>query len=82
MELGLLIDSGVSMIQLIKEKIRLLCKKKGIFEVQDNNMASAIARVVIAVNALLITGKDLDNVVCLTCGYAPKMVLSDGNSKV
>ena len=82
MELGLLIDSGVSMIQLIKEKIRLLCKKKGIFEVQDNNMASAIARVVMAVNALLITGKDLDNVVCLTCGYAPKMVLSDGNSKV
>ena len=41
-----------------------------------------IERAAIAVNALLITGDDLDNVICLFCGMAPKIVLTDGNSKV
>ena len=75
-------DSGVSMIEVIKNKIKLLCQREGINEFQDNNVASMIERTSIAVNALLITGDDLDSVICLTCGIAPKIVLSDGNSKV
>ena len=60
----------------------MLCQREGLEEFQDNNVASVIERTSIAVNSLLITGKDLNDVVCLTCGYAPKIVLSDGNSKV
>ena len=70
------------MIEIIKEKLRLLCQREGIKEFQDNNSASVIERMSVAVNSLLITGRDLDHVVCLTCGMAPKIVLSDGNSKV
>lgn len=81
MELAYLLDSGVSQIQVIKDKIQLLCQREGIPEFQDNNVASSIERVAVAINSLLITGKDLDRVICLICGYAPKMVLSDGNSK-
>ena len=51
-------------------------------EFQDNNIASMVERVAIAINAVLITGNDLDNVICLFCGMAPKILLTDGNSKV
>jgi hypothetical protein len=81
-ELSYLLDSGVSMIQVIKDKIQLLCQREGLEEFQDNNVASAIERTSIAVNSLLITGEDMNHVVCLTCGFTPKIVLSDGNSKV
>ena len=70
------------MIEVIKDKIQLLCKREGLMEFQNNNIASMIERTSVALNALLITGDDLDQVVCLTCGMAPKIVLSDGNSKV
>ena len=70
------------MIEVIKDKIQLLCHREGLAEIQDNNLASMIKRAAIAVNALLITGDDLDNVICLFCGMAPKIVLTDGNSKV
>jgi hypothetical protein len=82
LELSYMLDSGISMIEVIKDKIALLCQREGLPEFQDNNVASMIERTSIAVNALLITGVDLDKVICLTCGYAPKIVLSDGNSKV
>jgi hypothetical protein len=74
--------SGISMIEVIKEKLKLLCQREGLEEFQDNNIASMIERSSIAFNALLITGQDLDKVICLSCGMAPKIVLSDGNSKV
>ena len=77
-----MLHSGISMIECIKEKIQLLCQREGLVEFQDNNNASVIERTSIAVNALLITGEDMDQVICLTCGMAPKTVLSDGNSKV
>ena len=41
-----------------------------------------VERCAIAVNALMITGKDLDHVICLFCGMAPKVILTDGNAKV
>ena len=70
------------MIEVIKEKLKLLCQREGLVEFQDNNVASMIERTSIAVNALLIGGEDMDKVVCLTCGMTPKIVMSDGNSKV
>ena len=81
LELAYMLDSGVSMIEFIKEKLQLLCLREGIPEFQDNNVASVIERASVAINALLITGKDMDNVVCVTCGMTPKIVMSDGNSK-
>jgi hypothetical protein len=77
-----MLDSGISMIQVIKDKLQLMCQREGLKEFQDNNIASMIERTSIAFNALLITGQDLDQVICLSCGMAPKIVLSDGNSKV
>ena len=77
-----MLDSGVSMIEYIKEKLKLMCIREDIQEFQDNNVASMIERASIAYNAILITGMDLDTVVCITCGMAPKIVMSDGNSKV
>ena len=87
------------MIEVIKDKLLLLCQREGLDFVPDNNAASSIERFAIAVNAILITGihsysvtllsgvmfclgKDMDAVVCLICGMTPKIVLSDGNSKV
>ena len=77
-----MLDSGVSMIEFIKQKLKLMSHREGIPEIHDNNVASMIERASIAFNALLITGQDLNNVVCVTCGLAPKIVMSDGNSKV
>lgn len=75
-------DSGISQIQVIMDKLQLLCQREDLEEFQDNNIASLVERSSIAINALLITGQDLNYVICLACGIAPKTVLSDGNSKV
>ena len=77
-----MLDSGVSMIQVIVDKLHLLCQREGLTTVLDHNLALMIERSAIATIALLITGDDMDNVICLQCGMAPKTVLSDGNSKV
>ena len=82
LELLFLLDSGVSMIQVIVDKLHLLSQREGLTAILDHNIALMIERTVIATLALLITGDDMDNVVCLQCGMAPKTVLSDGNSKV
>ena len=70
------------MIQVIVDKLHLLSQREGLTAILDHNIALMIERTVIATLALLITGDDMDNVVCLQCGMAPKTVLSDGNSKV
>lgn len=82
LELSYLVDSGISQIQVIKDKLQLLCQREGLVEFQDNNIASLLERSSIAINALLITGHDLNHVICLACGVCPKTALSDGNSKV
>ena len=82
LELSYLLGSGVSMIQVIVDKLQLLSEREGLTKVLDHNIALMIGRTAIATLALLITGEDMDNVVCLYCGMAPKTVLSDGNSKV
>ena len=70
------------MIQVIVDKLQLLSQREGLHQNLDHNLALMIERAAIATLALLITGDDMDNVVCLYCGMAPKTVLSDGNSKV
>ena len=77
-----MLDSGVSMIQVIVDKLQLLSQREGLDQNLDHNLALMIERAAIATLALLITGDDMDNVICLHCGMAPKTVLSDGNSKV
>ena len=62
-ELSYMLDSGISMIQVIKNKLQLMCQREGLKEFQDNNIASMIERTSIAFNALLITGQDLDQVI-------------------
>ena len=37
---------------------------------------------VVALVANMITPSDFDDVSCLVCGVAPKVVYTDGNSKV
>ena len=51
-----MLDSGISLIDVIKEKIQLLCNREGLRFTPDNNSASMIERFSVAVNALLITG--------------------------
>ena len=54
-----MLDSGISMIEVIKNKLLLLCKRAGIQFVPDNNIASMLERFSVAVNAVLITGIQL-----------------------
>jgi hypothetical protein len=70
------------MIECIKSKLKLMSMREGLSEGIDNqNNASMIERAAVAINSLLINGDDLDAVVCLVCGFCPKIVSSDGNSK-
>ena len=70
------------MIECIKARLKLMAVREGLTEdIANNNNASMIERVSIAVNALLIKAKDQDEAVCLVCGLCPKIVCSDGNSK-
>ena len=74
--------SGISMIECIKAKLKLLSMREGLSSgVANTNNASMIERASVAINSLLITGDDLDQVVCLICGFCPKILCSDGNSK-
>ena len=56
LELSYLLDSGISMIDVIKNKLLLLCQREGLEFKPDNNIASMIERFSVAVNALIITG--------------------------
>ena len=56
LELSFLLDSGVSMIEVIKNKLALLCKREGLKFKPDNNVGSMIERFAVATNAVVITG--------------------------
>ena len=56
LELLFLLESGISMIEVIKNKLSLLCQREGVKFKPDNNIASSIERFSVAVNAVLITG--------------------------
>ena len=51
-----MLESGISLIQVIKDKLHLLCQREGLEFKPDHNMALMIERLSIAVNALCITG--------------------------
>ena len=51
-----MLDSGISMIEVIRNKVTLLCKREGLEYKPDQNLASFIERFAIAVNASLVTG--------------------------
>ena len=74
--------SGISIIECIKARLKLMAMREGLSEsISNNNSASMVERVTIAVSAVLITEDDLNEAICLVCGSCPKIVSSDGNSK-
>ena len=58
LELAYLLDSGVSLIEVIKSKLSLLASREKLSFEPDNNSASMIERVAVGFNSLIITGKD------------------------
>lgn len=56
LELSFLLDSGISMIEVIKNKVNLLCQREGLQFKPDHNTSSTIERFAVAINAVLITG--------------------------
>lgn len=55
-ELAYLLESGVSLIEMIKSKLLLLSDREKLSYVPDNNIASMIERAAVGVNSLIITG--------------------------
>ena len=53
-----------------------------IFKRDLNNSALKLEKTVIAVMSLILKGSDMDEVICFICGIAPKIVCTDGNTKV
>ena len=70
--LAFLLDSGISMIEAVKEKMKLLCEREGLEFNPDNNSASMIERFSVATNSLLITGMNLF-ATRLTCWTNPDL---------
>ena len=55
-ELAYLLESGVSLIEMIKSKLLLLSDREKLSYVPDNNVASMIERAAVGVTSLIITG--------------------------
>ena len=79
-------QSGSSFVEAIKKKISLLGQLEGIpheaLETDLNSIALKLEKIVIAVMSVLVKGSDLDAVLCYICGNVPKIVCTDGNTKV
>ena len=77
---------GGSFIEAIKKKILLLGQCEGLDRLTTErdltNNCVKLEKTVIAVMSLIVTGSDLDDVVCYICGNCPKIVSTDGNTKV
>ena len=80
------LQTGGSFIEAVKKKILLLGKLEGLkesaLESDLTNNVLKLEKVVVAVMSLMVKGTDLDDVVCFTCGNCPKIVSTDGNTKV
>ena len=81
-----LLQMGGGFIEAVKKKLLLLGKLEGLdvemLEVNLNNNALYIEKIVIATMSIILKGSDLDDVVCYICGNCPKICCTDGNSKV
>ena len=75
-----MMDSGSGLIESIKNRIMLMGQREGI-SVEDlktniTNVSKDTEKMCCAVLSLLVTGVDMDAVVCLICGVCPKIINS------
>lgn len=86
LDLNNALQTGGGFIEAVKKKMLLLGKLEGLtqtaLEKDLTNNVLKLEKIVIAVMSLMVTGSDLDDVVCFTCGNCPKIVSTDGNTKV
>ena len=86
LDLGQLLTTGGGFIEAVKQKLLLLGHLEGLekekLEKNLNNNALALEKIVIATLSIILKGSDLDSVVCYICGKCPKIVCTDGNTKV
>ena len=86
LDLGNVLQTGGSFIEVIKKKLLLLGQLEGLnmeaLRRDIGNTALKLEKSTIAVLALLLKGSDMDDVICYICGIAPKIVCTDGNVKV
>ena len=80
------LQTGGSSIEVIKKKLLLLGKLEGLdieaLKRDLTNTALKLEQSVIALLSLILKGSDLDDVICFICGISPKIVCTDGNTKV
>lgn len=86
LDLSQVLQTGGSFVEAIKKKLVLLGQVEGLcketLETDLTSNALKLEKAVIAVMSLMIKGSDLDDVVCYICGNCPKIVCTDGNTKV
>jgi hypothetical protein len=86
LDLNHLLQTGGSFIEAVKKKFLLLGQLEGLekeaVERDLTNNALKLEKTVIAVMSLIVAGSDLDDVICYVCGSCPKIVCTDGNTKV
>lgn len=75
-----MMDSGCGLIEFIKKRILLMGQCGGIsyedLKTNISNISKDIENMCCAVLSLLLTGGDLDSVMCLICGNCPKIINS------
>ena len=86
LELSHVLQLGGSFIEAIKKKFLLLGQVEGLdTETLERDLTSnsiKLEKTVIAVVSILVKDTDMDRVVCYLCGNCPKIVSTDGNTKV
>ena len=86
LDLNHVMQIGGGFIEAVKNKIMLLGKLDGIPEEELKSDAVHLAlkmeKISIGVLSSIVKGSDLDNVLCFICGNCPKIVCTDGNTKV
>jgi hypothetical protein len=86
LELSHVLQLGGSFIEAIKKKFLLLGQVEGLeAETLERDLTSnsiKLEKTVIAVVSMLVKGVDMDQAVCYLCGICPKIVSTDGNTKV
>ena len=79
-------QTGGGFIEAIKKKICLLGKLEGIpdkvLKSDSVSIALKMEKIVVGVMSLIVKGADMDSVLCYICGIVPKIVCTDGNTKV
>ena len=76
-----LISNSSSVMSVLITHIEQICLKSGVEISSTGNVAQDVYRCVICISSCIITGEDLDEVTCPTCGRFPTITFSDGNVK-